>query len=46
MEDKVVVSIIIVNYNGGNDLIECIKSIENTVTENFEIILIDNSLIV
>jgi len=43
MKEKIVVSIIIVNYNGGNDLIECIESIENTVTVNFEIILIDNN---
>jgi len=43
MDDKVVVSIIILNYNGGSDLIECLESIENTVTVNFEIILIDNN---
>ena len=36
-------SIIILNYNGGNDLIECIESIQQTVDCQYEIILIDNN---
>jgi GT2 family glycosyltransferase len=37
------VSIIIVNFNGGNLIHECIQSIYNTNSNNFEIILIDNN---
>ena len=36
-------SIIILNYNGGNDLFECIESVKNTIDCNYEIILIDNN---
>jgi GT2 family glycosyltransferase len=36
-------SIIILNYNGGNDLIECIESIHQTEYCEYEIILIDNN---
>lgn len=35
-------SIIILNYNGGNDLFECIESVQQTQDCNYEIILIDN----
>jgi len=35
-------SIIILNYNGGNDLFECIESVEQTKDCKYEIILIDN----
>jgi len=36
------VSIIIINFNGGNIVHECINSIYETVLNRFEIILIDN----
>lgn len=41
--DEPYVSIIIVNYNGGNILIECVESIYQTVKHIFEIILVDNN---
>ena len=41
--DEPYVSMIIVNYNGGDILIECIESIYQTVKSNFEIILVDNN---
>jgi GT2 family glycosyltransferase len=37
------VSIIILNYNGGNILLECMKSIHETEGCKYEIILIDNN---
>ncbi len=37
------VSIIILNYNGGKHLIDCIDSVSNTEGCKFEIILIDNN---
>jgi len=37
------VSIIILNYNGGKLIIECLESIYKTKDSNFEIILIDNN---
>ena len=39
---KSLTSIIILNYNGGNDLFECITSVQKTEYCNYEIILIDN----
>ena len=42
---KELVSIIILNYNRNNDnsiTIECLKSLENQIYSNFEIILVDN----
>ena len=36
-------SIVILNYNGGNDLFECIESIQQTSDCQYEIILIDNN---
>jgi len=36
-------SIIILNYNGGDDLFECIESIHQTIDCKYEIILIDNN---
>ena len=36
-------SIIILNYNGGNDLFECIESIYQTIDCQYEVILIDNN---
>lgn len=41
--DNVFVSIIILNYNGGQHIKECIESIFNTVICEKEIILIDNN---
>ena len=41
--EEELVSIIILNYNGGDTLIECIDSIFNSTKENFELILIDNN---
>lgn len=39
---ETLISIIILNYNGGHDLLECVESVEKTVNCNYEIILIDN----
>ena len=36
------ISIIILNYNAGNLLIDCITSIQKSVYTNYEIILVDN----
>ena len=36
------VSIIILNYNAGNLLLDCVDSIQKTNYENYEIIVIDN----
>ncbi len=36
------VSIIILNYNAGNLLLDCVKSIQKSTYTNFEIILVDN----
>ncbi|BDQ31809.1 glycosyl transferase [Nitrosopumilus zosterae] len=36
------VSIIILNYNAGNLLVDCINSIQKSTYTNFEIILVDN----
>jgi len=43
LENESYVSIIIVNFNGGNILQECVDSIFQTVKRSFEIILIDNN---
>jgi|SRR5579864_8322208 len=40
--DDVFVSIIILNYNGGQLILDCIESIKKTASCKFEIILIDN----
>ncbi|MBK1813889.1 glycosyltransferase family 2 protein [Clostridium sp. YIM B02505] len=41
--EKGFVSIILVNYNGEKDTVECIKSIENCVNQdNYNIIIVDN----
>src|SRR5438105_1777668 len=37
------VSIIILNYNAGNLLSECVRSIFKTTYDNFEVILVDNA---
>lgn len=36
------VSIILVNYNGYFDTVECIKSLKNIAYDNYEIIIVDN----
>lgn len=39
---KPLISIIILNYNAGNLLIDCVDSIKKSHYDNFEIILVDN----
>ena len=39
---KPLISIIILNYNAGNLLIDCVSSIQKSVYTNYEVILIDN----
>ena len=39
------VSVIILNYNAGKLLSECIESVLETDYENFEVIIVDLSLI-
>jgi GT2 family glycosyltransferase len=41
--NDILVSIIILNYNGGNHLMDCVKSIDETKFHKYEIILIDNN---
>ncbi len=41
--NDLLVSVIILNYNGGKIIIECIESVFKTQSINFEIILIDNN---
>ncbi len=41
-EDNPLISIIILNYNAGDLLIDCVDSIKKSNYKNFEIILIDN----
>ena len=36
------VAIILLNYNGANDTIECIESIKQSIYKNYEIIVVDN----
>jgi hypothetical protein len=40
--EKPMVSIVILNWNGYNDTIECLASLSQCINENFEIILVDN----
>ena len=40
--DRGKVAIILVNYNGAKDTIECIESIKHTTYEDYEIIVVDN----
>ena len=37
------ISIVILNYNAGGLLLDCIESITNTDYENYEIIVVDNA---
>lgn len=41
-DDKPKVAIILVNYNGAYDTIECINSIQNSTYRNYKIIVVDN----
>ena len=41
-DNNPLVSIVILNYNAGDLLIDCIESIQNSNYKNFEIILVDN----
>ena len=41
--NNALVSIIILNYNAGQLLLECVKSVLETDYENFEIIVVDNA---
>lgn len=36
------ISIILINYNGANDTIQCIKSLEKITHKNYRIIIVDN----
>ena len=40
---KPLVSIIILNYNAGDLLLECVRSIVRTTYDNFEVIVVDNA---
>lgn len=42
MKNNENICIILVNYNGYDDTVECIKSIENSDYDNYKIILVDN----
>ena len=42
MEDNPLVSIIILNYNAGELLLNCVKSVFDTEYDNFEVIVVDN----
>ena len=41
-DEKGKVAIILLNYNGAGDTIECIESIKQSVYKNYEIIVVDN----
>ena len=43
IQKRPLISIIILNYNAGNLLIECVESIEKSNYENYEIIVVDNT---
>lgn len=45
MQDKPLISIIVLNYNAGKFLLNCIESIYKTNYDNFEIIIVDNNSI-
>jgi len=40
---KSLVSIVILNYNAGDLLLDCIESIFKTKYDNYEVILVDNA---
>ena len=39
---KPLVSVILVNYNGFEDTVECVKSLKDIDYDNYEIIVVDN----
>ena len=43
IEKSPLISIVILNYNAGNLLIDCVESIEKSNYENYEIIVVDNT---
>ena len=43
IKNKPVVSVVILNWNGYQDTIECLASLSQCVNERFEIILVDNA---
>lgn len=43
IKDEFFISIIILNYNGGNTILDCVESVFKTVECKFEVILIDNN---
>lgn len=45
MDNTMNVAIILVNYNGLSDTIECLKSLENQTYKNINIVIIDNASI-
>ena len=45
MENKPLVSVIIVNYNGKPHLEKCLESLMKIDYKNFEVILVDNNSI-
>ena len=42
MSENPLVSVIILNYNAGQLLIDCVKSVIASTYENFEVIVVDN----
>ncbi|RHK30846.1 hypothetical protein DW068_17790, partial [Anaerobutyricum hallii] len=44
MKNNENICIILVNYNGYDDTVECIKSIENSDYDNYKIILDDDTV--
>lgn len=43
IQNKPLISIVIVNYNGKKYLHNCLKSVFNSNYKNFEVILVDNA---
>ena len=41
-KEKPLISIIVLNYNAGDLIFNCIKSVFQTKYENYEVILVDN----
>ena len=42
-ENDSLISVIIINFNGGNYVLDCVDSVIKTTNSNFEVILIDNN---
>tara|TARA_B110000438_G_scaffold3099_1_gene3188 strand:- start:10932 stop:11999 length:1068 start_codon:yes stop_codon:yes gene_type:complete len=43
LQNEDLVSIIIINFNGGDYILDCVKSVFKTINCNYEVILIDNN---